>query len=59
MIIDKEMKPFSLYLHRINVEILKVEYKHICVEGVEKKKLTMYPNIIVKCKDIGQEKNKE
>lgn len=56
---DKEMKPFSLFLHRINIEILEAEYPHLCLKGEVKKKLTLYPNIIVKCKDIGQERQKQ
>jgi hypothetical protein len=52
IVIDKEMKPFTLFLHRLQKEILEIEYPMLCLKGKEKKKLTLYPNLIVKCKDI-------
>ena len=52
------MKPFTIFFHRINLQIIEAEYPHLFIKGNEKKKLTLYPNIILKCKDIGMEKKK-
>jgi hypothetical protein len=52
------MRPFTFFLHRFNKEILEVEYPMICLKGKDKKKLTLYPNLILKCKDIKKEKSK-
>ena len=52
------MKPFSLFLHWMKPEIVKIEFPHLAIIENEKKKLALYPGIIVKCKDIGVEKNK-
>ena len=52
------MKPFSLYFHRLKIDLLEVEYPHLLLKGQEKKKLTLYPVVILKCKDIGLEKSK-
>jgi hypothetical protein len=37
-------------------EIVKIEFPHLAIIENEKKKLALYPGIIVKCKDIGVEK---
>lgn len=52
------MKPFCLYLHRFKPEILEAEYPHLTIKQNEKKKLSLYPNIIIKCKDVGLENSK-
>ena len=52
------MKPFSLYLHRLKVDLGVKEYPHMFIVGNESKKLPLYPQILIKCKDIGVEKNK-
>ena len=52
------MKPFSIWLHRIKTDLLEIEYPHLAIHNGEKKKLALYPGIIVKCKDIKQEKSK-
>ena len=43
----------------MNTSILELEYPHLMVRGSEKKKLKLYPNIIVKCKDLGIQKKKD
>ena len=56
--ISEEMRPFSLFLHRFKPELVHTEYPHLCIRGNEKKKLTLYPQIIVKSKDLGLESSK-
>ena len=56
--ISEEMRPFSLLLHRFKPELVHTEYPHLCIRGNEKKKLTLYPQIIVKSKDLGLESSK-
>ena len=58
-ILSEEMKPFSLFLHRFKPELLHTEYPHLSIKNNEKKKLTLYPQIIVKSKDLGLEKSKQ
>ena len=53
VILEQEMKPFSLYFHRFKIDLLEVEYPHLLLKGEEKKKLTLYPLVVLKCKDIG------
>lgn len=52
------MKPFSLFLHKFNQDILELEYPHLLITNLERKKLTLYPGIIIKCKDIGYHESK-
>jgi hypothetical protein len=58
-ILDKDMKPFSLFMQKLSTEIAETEYPHLCIKSDEKKKLALYPNIVVKCKDIGLETKKQ
>ena len=46
-------------LYKYNGEILKAEYPYLTLEGDNKKYLALYPNIILKNKDLGDigEKN--
>lgn len=46
-------------LYKFNGEILKAEYPYLTLEGDTKKFLALYPNIILKNKDLGDlgEKN--
>ena len=53
------MKPFSIFLHRFKPEIVHIEYPHLCIRNNEKRKLTLYPQIIVKSKDLGLEQDKQ
>ena len=53
-----EMKPFSLFLHRIKPELVTREYPMVAIYKNEKKKLTLYPMVMIKCKDVGIEKSK-
>lgn len=46
-------KPFQLFLYRFNSEILQLEYPYLFLEGDRKKALALYPNIILKCVDLG------
>jgi len=46
-------------MHRFKKEILEYEFPYLMLKQVEKKKLDLYPNIILKCKDIGLEKTKQ
>jgi hypothetical protein len=55
---SEEMRPFSLYLHRLKAVLAEKEYPHLAIHGLEKKKLALYPMIMVKCKDIGIEQSK-
>ena len=57
-ILQKEMKPFSLFLHRIKPELVAREYPMLAIHRNEKKKLTIYPMVMIKCKDVGIEKSK-
>ncbi len=52
------MKPFSLFLHRIKPELVAREYPMLAIYKNEKKKLTLYPMVMIKCKDVGIEKSK-
>ena len=45
-------KPFQMFMYKFNEEILKIEYPYLCLEGDNKKYLALYPNIILKCKDL-------
>ena len=58
-ILSEEMRPFSLFLHRFKPELVHTEYPHLCIRGNQKKKLTLYPQIIVKSKDLGLESSKQ
>lgn len=57
-VLSQEMKPFSLFLHRIKPELVAREYPMLGIVKNEKKKLTLYPMVMIKCKDVGIEKNK-
>ena len=46
-------KPFQMFLYKFNAEILQVEYPYLNLEGDKKKALALYPNIILKCVDLG------
>ena len=46
-------KPFQMFLYKINAELLKIEYPYLCLEGPTRKYLALYPNILLKCIDIG------
>ena len=46
-------------MHRFKGELLHTEYPHLCISGGEKKKLTLYPQIIVKSKDLKLENSKQ
>lgn len=46
-------KPFQMFLYKFNSDILKIEYPYLCLEGDQKKFLALYPNIVLKCKDLG------
>ena len=48
-------KPFQLFLYQFNGDILKVEYPYLTLEGQQKKYLALYPNIMLRCKDLGRE----
>lgn len=58
LLVEHEMKPFCIFLHRINLDIIELEYPHLLLRNEEKKKLTLYPLIILKCKDINQQESK-
>ena len=58
LIVYQEMKPFSIFLHRIKPELVVREYPHLGIINNEKKKLTQYPMVMLKCKDIGEERSK-
>lgn len=53
------MKPFALFFHRLKLEMTELEYPHLLIKNDEKKKLALYPGIILKCKDLGLEKIKK
>ena len=46
-------------LYKYNGEILSAEYPYLTLEGDVKKALALYPNIVLKNKDLGEiaEKN--
>ena len=46
-------KPFQLFLYKYNADILAAEFPYLCKHGTEKKALALYPNIVLKCVDIG------
>lgn len=46
-------KPFQLFLYKYNGDILQVEFPYMCLENETKKALSLYPNIVLKCIDIG------
>ena len=46
-------KPFKLFLYKYNGDILQVEFPYMCLENETKKALSLYPNIVLKCIDIG------
>jgi len=54
-----EMKPFSVYFHKINKVIAEIEYPHLIIWDDEKRKLPLFPSIMIKCKDIGAEQKKD
>ena len=52
-------KPFQMFLYKFNAEILQVEYPYLYLEGDKKKALALYPNIILKCVDLGLQNHKK
>lgn len=52
-------KPFSLFLYKYNSEILNIEFPYLCIKGDKKKALALYPNILLKCIDLGISDKKE
>ena len=49
-----------MFLYKFNEDILKIEYPYLCTSKDEKKFLALYPNIMLKVKDLGQKaQNKE
>ena len=46
-------KPFKIMLYNYNGDILKAEYPYLTLVGDTKKHLALYPNILLKNKDIG------
>lgn len=58
-LLRRDMRPFNLFLHRFNGEIAEVDFPHLCIKGEERKKLALYPNIVIKCKDIAMERKKQ
>lgn len=46
-------KPFQVFLYKFNSDILAVEFPYLCLEGDKRKALSLYPNIILKCVDVG------
>ena len=47
-------KPFQMFMYKFNEDILKIEYPYLHLEGDNKKFLALYPNILLKCKDLNQ-----
>lgn len=45
-------KPFKLYLYNFSGEILAAEYPYLTLEGTAKKWLALYPNILLKSRDL-------
>jgi len=43
-----------MFLYKFNQDILQIEYPYLHLQGEEKKFLALYPNILMKCKDLGQ-----
>ena len=42
-----------MFLYKFNLDILQIEYPYLHLQGEEKKFLALYPNILMKCKDLG------
>jgi len=42
-----------MFLYKYNQDILQIEYPYLYCEGDKKKALALYPNIVLKCIDIG------
>lgn len=47
-------KPFQMFLYKFNLDILSIEYPYLHLKGDQKKFLALYPNILLKCKDLGE-----
>lgn len=45
-------KPFKLYLYSYSGEILAAEYPYLTLEGTAKKWLALYPNIMLRSRDL-------
>jgi hypothetical protein len=43
-------------MHRFKKDILELEFPFLMLKKEQKKKLGLYPEILLKCKDIGLEK---
>lgn len=52
-------KPFQLFLYKYNQEILQIEFPYLYLEGDKKKALSLYPNILLKCVDLGLSDQKQ
>jgi hypothetical protein len=52
-------KPFQLFLYKYNQEILQIEFPYLYLEGDKKKALSLYPNILLKCIDLGLSDQKQ
>ena len=48
-----------MFLYKFNAEILELEFPYLYLEGDNKKALALFPNIILKCVDIGVQETKE
>ena len=42
-IVNEEMKPFCLYMHRLKAELVASEYPHLIILQNQKRKLPLYP----------------
>ena len=42
-----------MFLYKFNLDILSIEYPYLHLQGEQKKFLALYPNILLKCKDLG------
>ncbi|TNV85423.1 hypothetical protein FGO68_gene442 [Halteria grandinella] len=58
-IVQAEMKPFCLYLHRLKPELATSEYAYLIILQNQSRKLALYPQIISKCKDLGVQESKK
>ena len=45
-------KPFKLYVYTYSGEILAAEYPYLTLEGTAKKWLALYPNIMLRSRDL-------
>ena len=45
-------KPFQMFLYKFTGEILRTEYPYLTLEGQQKKYLALYPNMMLRLKDL-------